>query len=342
MTRHYNPFIPNIYIYLFSIIFVFFYLSPSAPLVVDAVQDLNNVPKIIVPELARLRVINTIVDLSSNGNGNGNGNNNIRGEGSGNRDNQEYYFDVVFNYSSLTIPQLAYLSMSDYVTLPAGPLQIRVVGSDTVLQPIADSRDIVNLERDTDYTLILSGVRNNATIIRILPDVGEPISGNRRTSMRFVHCAPTAPSVDFGIVNGATLFADVSFIGGSGGNAGANYISIPSNPYIFNVHEPQNTSNIYIANIGPLPTNAPIYSMLMVGIPNDIHQPLRLLPVPYVPSGEAATAYMKQLPYTQVTQVNTQLPPYSANPSTSASSSTLVKFSIAILSFLVLGAMSFI
>ncbi|EFA76827.1 hypothetical protein PPL_09579 [Heterostelium album PN500] len=343
---------------------------------VYAIKNIDNSPSIIVPSLSRIRVINTVLDLQDNSNQlavehlqqhNQHQSRHQRHHNHNKQQKQQqhfhgYEFDIIFNSSeSMRVKGLSYLSMTDYITVPIGLLSISIVDQNNPVV-IDNGRDSFTLENDTDYTLIITGIRHNSTSLTFLSDKDnnfgmDPLQQQqqqqtlqRRTSLRFLHCAPQAGTVDFSIVGGATLFSNIGYLGGSSGGGGShqrqlssstNYISIPSNPYIFFVHQPENTSNIYIpgGDNSLMPHQSSIVSILMVGVPGNEKLPLQLIPILY-PFGQSDhSIYQKQLPYSQI---NTQLPPYPASPNTSASSSTLFKFSIAILMFLLLAGISVI
>ncbi|GAM24808.1 hypothetical protein SAMD00019534_079830 [Acytostelium subglobosum LB1] len=269
-----------------------------------------------------------------------------------NKKQQQYMFDVLFNRSDhMKLPGLTYLSATDYITVPTGELAVQIVDrASGSFVSVDNGRDSFTLENDTDYTLIISGLLYNTTALTFLSDKDLYCGDNpppqyhlRRTSLRFLHCSPTLGRVDFSVVGGATLYSDVNYIGGGKrASSNTNYISIPSNPYLFFVHEPANTTNVYIPGgdtpllAGGQPT---LTSILMVGSPNSTDYPLRLLSIPY-PNSRAgdSSLFQKQLPYTQT---NVQVPQHSSlSATTNTGSSTLFKFTVAILSFILLAGIT--
>eukprot|EP01132_Coremiostelium_polycephalum_P000519 gene519-654_t len=201
------------------------------------------------------------------------------------------------------------------------------------------------VENETDYTMIISGYSNRPTI-SILSDNNHFPSIYRRTTIRFIHCSPNTPNVDVGILNGGTLFSGVGYIGGSELDpkmmSKYTYISIPNNPYSLYIHEPDNTSipfNIPDFNL----VSSRVTSLLLIGLNNDKKYPLQLFSIPYPPNtnnnvdnteqqSQSTFLFQKQL-------TNSNLSPH---PSTNASSSTFVQFSLAILSFVFLALISVI
>ncbi|EGG17651.1 P-type ATPase [Cavenderia fasciculata] len=98
---------------------------------------------IIQPPQCRIRIINTIISEDSNNNNNNNG---------------PLLVDVIFN-SSKKIEALSYLSLTDYITVPTGPISIELVQHSDKRPLNLVGKSIYRLENDTDYTLVLSGVQ---------------------------------------------------------------------------------------------------------------------------------------------------------------------------------------
>ncbi|KAM9972298.1 hypothetical protein ACTFIW_007357 [Dictyostelium discoideum] len=315
--------------------------------------------------------------------------------------------DIVFN-NSVSFKNLAYLSVSEYITIPIGLIQIDLYDSKSK-KHLEFKR--FQIENDTDYTLITTGIfkkqedqqqqednnnnNNNSDnndndddgssnySITILSDNFNFPSLKKRTTLRFIHCsADVRVGVDFSLVNAATLFSNVEYIGdrnhmkSKSFGASTNFISIPkSNPYQVFIHETDNEKKQLTLpeNLHPIYDSPCTISFLLIGSIDNPKYPLQIYSIIYpLPSIHASQFSEKQhllsnnyqfnnnnnnnlkqqqqqqqqqnqqqnqQPIQQQQQQKQQQQP-NIPSSTSPSSTTFLKFSIAVLSFVLLALLS--
>lgn len=115
--------------------------------------------------------------------------------------------DVVVNDNTL-FPQVEYKGISDYAPVDAGSAQLSLVptdGDSAVLDATVD------LEANTDYTLVAVGMADELEPLVLVDDNTPPAPGQAR--VRFVHASPDAPAVNVAVEGGQELFSDVEFKG---------------------------------------------------------------------------------------------------------------------------------
>ncbi|KAF2077726.1 hypothetical protein CYY_000973 [Polysphondylium violaceum] len=305
------------------------------------VQNNNN--QNIIPILSHIRIINTILESNDD-------------------------IDISFN-NSIYFKRLSYLSVSEYMKIPIGLMNIDLINSNTGNQMQSKSKH--QIDGGNFYTLLISGNATKAndkydgpslTILR--DDNNFPIH-SRRTLLRFIHCSPTSDSIDLSIENGGTLFSEISYIGSNNNNqdefintippststlftplSTTNFISIPnSNPYSIFVHQPGNTSEKYtIPDSSLLPTYPSLHvtTLMLVGMKDSAKYPLLLFSVSNPNPSLESTKNMMFFHQKQITggNINQQKQQPNQRLSTSESSTNIVKFSLAILSFIFLAFIS--
>ena len=120
-----------------------------------------------------------------------------------------------------------YLSVSDYLDLPAGAHNLMVNAAGTATTVIdAD----VTLADDTDYTVIASGLVAAIEPIVLEDDNSAPAAGN--VKVRAIHGAPSAPAVDIYVTApGADLATVLPALANVEFGDVAGYIEAPAGEY---------------------------------------------------------------------------------------------------------------
>jgi len=151
--------------------------------------------------------------------------------------------DVAFN-DTVVLTNVAYLGSSAYLTVPAGPanLKVFVTGTDTV----AIDAD-VDLAADVAYTVMAVNLVADIDAIVLVDDLTPPTSGNTR--VRLIHGAPSAPTVDIYVTGpndplGTPTLTGVPYL------AVADDLTAPSGTYRVRI-TPAGTQQVAI-DTGPL------------------------------------------------------------------------------------------
>ncbi|TDL82699.1 DUF4397 domain-containing protein [Peribacillus frigoritolerans] len=114
--------------------------------------------------------------------------------------------DIYVN-GKLTLQNVKYKEISDYLQLPAGQYRVDIYAAGTTNRPVLS--DMYMLLPGITYTIAAAG---NLSSIRLVPFVDRTFVPAGEASVKFVHLSPDAPSVDIAVKNGDVLFKDVPFL----------------------------------------------------------------------------------------------------------------------------------
>ncbi len=113
--------------------------------------------------------------------------------------------DVLVN-DVVTIVNLPYGEITDYLTVPAGTYNFKVVPTGAS-EPVVIDAD-VTLQSGTDTTVAATKVLAEIEPLVITDD---NLLDGSRARLKFAHVSPNAPPVDIAIAGGQVLFGNVSF-----------------------------------------------------------------------------------------------------------------------------------
>jgi uncharacterized protein DUF4397 len=139
------------------------------------------------------------------------------------------------------LSDVPYLTVSDYLDVPAGDqtLKVNAVGTATT---VIDAD--VSLVDGTDYTVIASGLVEALEPIVLQDDNSAPTAGNAR--VRAIHGAPGAPAVDIYVTApGADLETTIPLLANVEFGDVADYIEAPAGDYQVRV-TPAGTKTVVI------------------------------------------------------------------------------------------------
>lgn len=115
--------------------------------------------------------------------------------------------DLLVDTTKLTTAAIAYAQNTGYLDVAAGSRKV-------VIQPSAGGTALVDktytFNKDKDYTLVVTGLTSAIGDILISDDLGTPTVGQAK--LRFIHAAPTSPTVDLLLQGtGTPIFAATAF-----------------------------------------------------------------------------------------------------------------------------------
>ncbi len=110
------------------------------------------------------------------------------------------------------LSDVPFQAVSDYLEVPAGERRIQVTPAGASEPVVIDAT--VEFAAGGAFTVAATGLLDEGDLQPlVLQDDRQPRDG--QAQVRFVHASPDAPAVDVGVVDGPTLFSDVSFREGS-------------------------------------------------------------------------------------------------------------------------------
>ena len=111
------------------------------------------------------------------------------------------------------LSDVPFQAVSDYLEVPAGERRVQVTPAGASEPVVIDAT--VELAAGGSFTVAATGLLDEDDLQPlVLQDDRQTRDG--QAQVRFVHASPDAPAVDVGVVDGPTLFSDVSFRGSSG------------------------------------------------------------------------------------------------------------------------------
>lgn len=164
--------------------------------------------------------------------------------------------DVYLN-NKLVADKLTYRSFTDYFSVTADSLQIKVYSAADKQLLLSTTADIPD---NTIFTFSLVGQLPNINLLTI-EDPRIPIQPTR-AYFRFGHLAPTAPAVDVTFADGTELFKNISY------QQVTDYISLSPGTYTLELR-PAGTDQVvlYVPNITLTPNR--FFSGYAVGLVSD-------------------------------------------------------------------------
>ena len=129
---------------------------------------------------------------------------------------------LVDNVSLLT--NVAYQTVSPYNNVPSGRRTFVVRGTGTTTNLISQN---IDLEDETDYTILAADMRATITPVVIEDDNTAPTAGN--VKVRFIHASPAGPAVDVYVTApGADLATATANATNVTFKNASTYISVPA------------------------------------------------------------------------------------------------------------------
>ncbi|WP_191565366.1 DUF4397 domain-containing protein [Metabacillus idriensis] len=114
--------------------------------------------------------------------------------------------DIYVN-GKLTLQNVKFKQISDYLQLPAGQYRIDLYAAGTTNRPVLT--DMYMLLPGITYTIAAAG---NLSALRLIPFVDRTFVAAGESSVKFIHLSPDAPAVDVAVKNGDILFKNVPFL----------------------------------------------------------------------------------------------------------------------------------
>jgi hypothetical protein len=146
--------------------------------------------------------------------------------------------DVLFD-DAIALEDVPYLGASDYLTVPAGPanLKVAVAGTDMV---VIDAD--VDLAADVAYSVVAVNLVADIDAVVLVDNLTPPAADETR--VRLIHGAPSAPTVDIYVTGpddplGAPTLSGVPYL------AVADDLTVPSGTYRVRI-TPEGTQDVAI------------------------------------------------------------------------------------------------
>lgn len=142
-----------------------------------------------------------------------------------------------------------------YESVPAATYDVSVIPAGAGCATMGVIEAMLPLTAGTDTTVVALNTLANIEPL-VLSDDNSTVHGSAR--VRFVHASPDAPTVDITLVDGTTLFDNVSF-GGFGG-----YITVPAGTYDLQVRD--ETGSVVVLNLpGVQLDSETVYTVFAIG-----------------------------------------------------------------------------
>jgi hypothetical protein len=125
----------------------------------------------------------------------------------------------------LTVANLAFPDVTDYLLVPAGDYNIKVVVAGTPGPAVIDAD--VTLDKNVAYTVAAANFVAAIEPVVFVDDISEPAPGMARAN--FVHLSPDAPAVDVRVQGGPVLFANTAF------KSASTPVEVPAGTYTLEV-----------------------------------------------------------------------------------------------------------
>lgn len=105
------------------------------------------------------------------------------------------------------LTDVAFGKYSDYLTVPAGAHNFKVVATGTTSPAVIDVTP--TLEAGKHYTVIAANKLANIQPLLLVDDLATPAAG--KFHLRVVHASPDAPAVDVAVAGGPVLVSNLAF-----------------------------------------------------------------------------------------------------------------------------------
>ncbi|MGQ9683640.1 MAG: DUF4397 domain-containing protein [Anaerolineae bacterium] len=154
-----------------------------------------------------------------------------------------------------TFPDLAYKDITDYTSVEAGSRTVTFVPTGGDQAPLIEIG--VDLQADTDYTIVAVGTADSIEAVVLVDDNTPPAPGQAR--VRFMHASPDAPAVNVRVQSGPVLWSNVEFKGVG------NYLSTNAGTVTLEVLDA--STNQVVLTVPNTTLNAcSVYSIYAVGL----------------------------------------------------------------------------
>ncbi|MDX8291768.1 DUF4397 domain-containing protein [Metabacillus indicus] len=163
--------------------------------------------------------------------------------------------DIYVN-GKLTLQNVKYKEISDYLKLPTGQYRVDVYQAGTTNGPVQS--EMYMLLPGITYTIAAAG---NLNSIRLLPFVDKTFVPAGEASVKFVHLSPDAPAVDIAVKNGDILFSNVQF------TQATKNVKVPQGKYDLEVRV-AGTDNVVLTVPKVQLKNDTAYTIFAVGFAN--------------------------------------------------------------------------
>ena len=148
--------------------------------------------------------------------------------------------------NAVTLSNVPYLGVSDYLEVPSGNRNLKVNAAGTATTVIDADADLTD---GSDYTVIASGLVSAIELLVLQDDNTAPAAGNVR--VRAIHGAPSAPAVDIYVTApGADLAVEAPALSNVVFGDVADYLEAPAGTY--QVRVTPTGSKTVVIDSGPL------------------------------------------------------------------------------------------
>ncbi|SDK99681.1 DUF4397 domain-containing protein [Natronincola ferrireducens] len=113
----------------------------------------------------------------------------------------------VYANDCLIVKNISYKHVSHYLSLPAGPTNIKIYPAGSRVNPVLD----VNIVVPPMEILTVAAVGTLSTIELLVIEEPKFCAPYYKTNIRFGHLSPNAPTVDITLKDGTVIFSNVSF-----------------------------------------------------------------------------------------------------------------------------------
>ena len=165
----------------------------------------------------------------------------------------------VFVDGNKVIPNLAFGSITDYVTLPAGAHNVKVfpAPSDGTGTPVIEAD--LTLEAGKDYTVAAANVLASIEPVVYVDNNAAPAAG--KGHVRVIHLSPDAPAVDIFAEGAGVVVPNLAF------KAASDYLPLDAATYNIQVRV---ADTVTVAlNVGAVPVEAgKVYTVFAIGLAN--------------------------------------------------------------------------
>lgn len=165
----------------------------------------------------------------------------------------------VFVDGNKAIPNLAFGSITDYVTLPAGAHNVKVfpAPSDGTGTPVIEAD--LTLEAGKDYTVAAANVLASIEPEVYVDNNAAPAAGTGH--VRVIHLSPDAPAVDIFAEGAGVVVPNLAF------KAASDYL--PLNAATYNIQVRVAGTETVALNVGAVPVEAgKVYTVFAIGLAN--------------------------------------------------------------------------
>lgn len=153
------------------------------------------------------------------------------------------------------LTNVPFKAISDYLNLPAGSHQLKVVPTGATEPAVIDAT--VEVEDGMAYTIIASGLLASIEPIVLTDDSPAPAAG--KAHVRFVHLSPDAPAVDIAVEGGPVVFNNIAY------GASGEYTPVDAGTYDLEAR-PTGTQTVALAVPGVELRDGVAYTVYAVGL----------------------------------------------------------------------------